>query len=73
MNIIPLFETIGDLQRAAATMEGLFRLAAYRDLLGSRGMEQEIMLGYSDSNKDGGFSLRAGNSTGRDRAHPRLP
>ncbi len=55
MNIIPLFETIGDLQRAAATMEGLFRLAAYRDLLGSRGMEQEIMLGYSDSNKDGGF------------------
>ena len=55
MNIIPLFETIGALQRAAATMEGLFRLAAYRDLLGSRGMEQEIMLGYSDSNKDGGF------------------
>ena len=55
MNIIPLFETIGDLQKAAATMDGLFRLPAYRDLLASRGGEQEVMLGYSDSNKDGGF------------------
>jgi len=55
MNIIPLFETIGDLQKAAATMDGLFRLPAYRELLDSRGREQEVMLGYSDSNKDGGF------------------
>ncbi len=54
-NIIPLFETIGDLQKAAATMDGLFRLPAYRALLATRGMEQEVMLGYSDSNKDGGF------------------
>lgn len=55
VNIIPLFETIEDLQKSAATMEGIFNLPAYRDLLTSRGNEQEIMLGYSDSNKDGGF------------------
>jgi len=55
VNIIPLFETIEDLQKSAATMDGLFHLPAYRDLLVSRGGEQEVMLGYSDSNKDGGF------------------
>jgi phosphoenolpyruvate carboxylase len=55
MNIIPLFETIGDLQKAAATMDTLFRLPAYRELLAARDFEQEVMLGYSDSNKDGGF------------------
>ncbi len=55
MNIIPLFETIGDLQKAAATMDGIFRLPAYRELLAARSDEQEVMLGYSDSNKDGGF------------------
>jgi phosphoenolpyruvate carboxylase len=55
MNIIPLFETIGDLRRAAATMEAAFALPLYRQLVASRGDEQEVMLGYSDSNKDGGF------------------
>lgn len=55
VNIIPLFETIEDLQKSATTMDGIFKLPAYRNLLASRGNEQEIMLGYSDSNKDGGF------------------
>ncbi len=55
VNIIPLFETIEDLQKSAAIMETLFRHPIYRALVRSRGDEQEVMLGYSDSNKDGGF------------------
>ena len=55
VNIIPLFETIEDLQKSAATMDGLFTIPAYRQLLSGRRDEQEVMLGYSDSNKDGGF------------------
>ncbi len=55
VNIIPLFETIEDLQKSAATMDGLFQLPGYRALITGRGDEHEVMLGYSDSNKDGGF------------------
>jgi phosphoenolpyruvate carboxylase len=55
VNIIPLFETIGDLQNAAPSMDALFSIPAYARLLKSRGDAQEVMLGYSDSNKDGGF------------------
>ncbi|PKO94203.1 MAG: phosphoenolpyruvate carboxylase [Betaproteobacteria bacterium HGW-Betaproteobacteria-10] len=55
VNIIPLFETIEDLQKSAATMDGVFNIPAYRALLSSGANEQEVMLGYSDSNKDGGF------------------
>ena len=55
VNIIPLFETIEDLQKSAATMDTLFALADYRALIAGRGDEHEVMLGYSDSNKDGGF------------------
>jgi phosphoenolpyruvate carboxylase len=55
MNIIPLFETIGDLRACGGIMEQLFSCAPYRHLLESRGEMQEVMLGYSDSNKDGGF------------------
>ncbi|HRH74400.1 MAG TPA: phosphoenolpyruvate carboxylase, partial [Zoogloea sp.] len=55
VNIIPLFETIGDLQNAAGVMDRLFAIPAYMALLASRRKEQEVMLGYSDSNKDGGF------------------
>jgi phosphoenolpyruvate carboxylase len=55
VNIVPLFETIADLQGAGRTMDGLFRLPVYARLLESRGRTQEVMLGYSDSNKDGGF------------------
>ncbi|MFS8036058.1 phosphoenolpyruvate carboxylase [Xanthobacter sp. AM11] len=55
MNIIPLFETISDLQACAKVMDRAFAIPAYRRLVASRGDEQEVMLGYSDSNKDGGF------------------
>ena len=55
VNIIPLFETIEDLQKSAATMDAIFNLPGYRELIAGRGNEQEVMLGYSDSNKDGGF------------------
>ncbi len=55
VNIVPLFETIEDLRAAASVMDRLFSLPFYRNLLASRGETQEVMLGYSDSNKDGGF------------------
>ncbi|MFK8250607.1 phosphoenolpyruvate carboxylase [Ancylobacter terrae] len=55
VNIIPLFETIEDLRNSAKVMEQMFRLPEYRRLVDSRGGLQEVMLGYSDSNKDGGF------------------
>jgi phosphoenolpyruvate carboxylase len=55
LNIVPLFETIADLQAAGGIMEALFALAPYQRLLESRGRAQEVMLGYSDSNKDGGY------------------
>ena len=55
VNIIPLFETISDLRSCAEIMDRLLIIPVYRKLLASRGDEQEIMLGYSDSNKDGGF------------------
>ncbi|HET7832270.1 MAG TPA: phosphoenolpyruvate carboxylase, partial [Gallionella sp.] len=55
VNIIPLFETIEDLRGCAAIMDELFAIPYYRQLLASRGNVQEVMLGYSDSNKDGGY------------------
>ncbi|HEV7803876.1 MAG TPA: phosphoenolpyruvate carboxylase, partial [Burkholderiales bacterium] len=55
VNIVPLFETIGDLRNSAKVMDALFALPEYIRLLESRGRVQEVMLGYSDSNKDGGF------------------
>ena len=55
VNIIPLFETIGDLQNASAIMDQAFASPLYKKLVASNGGVQEIMLGYSDSNKDGGF------------------
>ena len=55
INIIPLFETINDLRGCPRIMDELLTLPAYRALLASRDDTQEVMLGYSDSNKDGGF------------------
>ena len=55
VNIIPLFETIEDLRNCGTIMEKLFSIPYYMKLLKSRNGVQEVMLGYSDSNKDGGF------------------
>ncbi|TJZ73028.1 phosphoenolpyruvate carboxylase [Chitiniphilus eburneus] len=55
INIIPLFETIGDLRGCGQIMTDLFSLPQWRQLLSCRDLVQEVMLGYSDSNKDGGY------------------
>ena len=55
VNIVPLFETIEDLQASSGIMDRMLALHDYRRLVDSRGAVQEVMLGYSDSNKDGGF------------------
>nr|WP_239520579.1 phosphoenolpyruvate carboxylase [Blastococcus saxobsidens] len=55
VGISPLFETIGDLQGAATTLGAVLDQPLYRALLADRGDVQEVMLGYSDSNKDGGY------------------
>ncbi len=52
---VPLFESIEDLQNGAAIMRELWTSAAYKPLLESWDYQQEVMLGYSDSNKDGGM------------------
>ncbi|MDE1176951.1 MAG: phosphoenolpyruvate carboxylase [Edaphobacter sp.] len=52
---VPLFESIEDLENAPAIMRSLWSTEAYQPLLKSWGHRQEIMLGYSDSNKDGGM------------------
>jgi len=55
INIVPLFETIEDLRNCVAIMDRLLSIPQYRMFVGSLGGVQEVMLGYSDSNKDGGF------------------
>jgi phosphoenolpyruvate carboxylase len=55
IDIVPLFETIEDLRNCGAVMDKILGLYEYARLLESRGRVQEVMLGYSDSNKDGGF------------------
>ena len=55
LNIVPLFETIADLRNAGRVMDRLLSLPEYARLLPFRDSTQEVMLGYSDSNKDGGF------------------
>jgi phosphoenolpyruvate carboxylase len=55
VGVVPLFETIDDLQRGASIMEAVLDIPLYRALVHARGEQQEVMLGYSDSNKDGGY------------------
>lgn len=55
LDVVPLFETIADLQGASRIMEALYTNDAYRHHLRSRDSKQEIMIGYSDSSKDGGI------------------
>ncbi|MEI7999622.1 MAG: phosphoenolpyruvate carboxylase, partial [Candidatus Omnitrophota bacterium] len=55
ISFVPLFETIDTLQKAHEIMEDLFSIPIYRSYLKAQGDMQEIMLGYSDSCKDGGY------------------
>ena len=55
VDIVPLFETIDDLKNAPTVMSALFYNQVYREHLRKRGDRQQIMLGYSDSGKDGGY------------------
>ncbi|MHB8619396.1 MAG: phosphoenolpyruvate carboxylase [Chloroflexota bacterium] len=55
VDVVPLFETIDELGRAGSVMQDLFSVPAYREALRSRGNRQQVMVGYSDSNKDGGY------------------
>jgi phosphoenolpyruvate carboxylase len=55
LDVVPLFETIGDLEAAPAVLDALLGNPAYARYLATRGNAQEVMLGYSDSNKDGGY------------------
>ncbi|ORV62330.1 phosphoenolpyruvate carboxylase [Mycobacterium europaeum] len=53
--ISPLFETIDDLHNGAAIVDAMLELPLYRAVVDAQGGCQEVMLGYSDSNKDGGY------------------
>ncbi|CAN5417022.1 phosphoenolpyruvate carboxylase [soil metagenome] len=55
LDVVPLFETIDDLHHSASLLRTLLATPVYRGHLEARGGLQEVMLGYSDSSKDGGF------------------
>jgi phosphoenolpyruvate carboxylase len=55
VGISPLFETIEDLRNGASILQAMLDLPIYRAVVSARGDSQEVMLGYSDSNKDGGY------------------
>ena len=55
LRVVPIVETIGDLRASPVMVEALLRLPAFRRLLARWGGTLEVMLGYSDSNKDGGY------------------
>jgi phosphoenolpyruvate carboxylase len=57
VDIVPLFETIGDLKQAAVVMQQLYKHQPYREHLARRGNTQTIMLGFSDGTKDGGYLM----------------
>jgi len=55
LDVVPLFEEIAELQRCGAITARLYAIPIYRAALRSRGERQQVMVGYSDSNKDGGY------------------
>ncbi|MEM1203651.1 MAG: phosphoenolpyruvate carboxylase [Acidobacteriota bacterium] len=56
LDVAPLFETVPDLEAAPEIMDGLLSMPSYREHLSQRGDRQVVMVGYSDSNKDGGLA-----------------
>ncbi len=57
VDVIPLFETVPDLQVSHQVMEALYSNPVYMEHLKNRGMKQTIMLGFSDGTKDGGYLM----------------
>lgn len=57
IDFVPLFETVNDLKGAANIMDTLYSNPFYKSHLAKRGNKQHIMLGYSDSTKDGGYLM----------------
>jgi phosphoenolpyruvate carboxylase len=55
LDVVPLFETVDDLERINALLTSMFTDKLYKKQLKARINQQELMLGYSDSNKDGGY------------------
>ncbi|BDI32939.1 phosphoenolpyruvate carboxylase [Capsulimonas corticalis] len=55
VDVVPLFETIADLENAPGVLDTLLSNPVYRKNIDARGNQQEVMVGYSDSNKDGGY------------------
>jgi phosphoenolpyruvate carboxylase len=57
VDIVPLFETVTDLEASPAVMQALYENSQYRQHLSERGDTQTIMLGFSDGTKDGGYLM----------------
>ncbi|MEE2941436.1 MAG: phosphoenolpyruvate carboxylase [Planctomycetota bacterium] len=69
LDVAPLLETVDDLEAGPATLEALAADPTYREHVAARGGKQMVMLGYSDSNKDGGITA---SRLGLDRAQARI-